>query len=111
VTSAPALAAHRASELVFEIGQPDIAILLIGAYPDPVRAVIIAAVDQQAAHAHVADFATAKWPPHHQEVGSAAIQGVDDLRLYISVVDESGRRPRYPGSERDDRTAGGVQLL
>ena len=46
-----ALAAGGAGEPIFAIGRPNIVRPLIGADPDPVRALVVGAVDQQAAHA------------------------------------------------------------
>jgi hypothetical protein len=46
-----ARAAGGAGEPAFEIGQPHIVGPLVGADPDPVRALVVGAIDQQAANA------------------------------------------------------------
>ena len=47
----------RAGELVFQIGQPDVVRPLVGVHPYPVRALVISAIDQHAAHAGRAHLA------------------------------------------------------
>ena len=51
-----ALAAHRADETMFYVGQPKIIRPVAAADRDRVAAAIVGAVDQNAANAHIAHF-------------------------------------------------------
>ena len=53
----PSLAACRADEPIFDVGEPEIVGPLVGANRGRVAAVVVGAIDQDAAHAGFAHFA------------------------------------------------------
>jgi hypothetical protein len=102
-----ALAARRAGEPIFKIGQPDIVGPLVGDHADRMRALVIGAIDQEIAHARGAQprpVTGLAWPVSttvHTSAGETCCLG--------TLGDVGGRTGFRSQSQRDGHTQATTQ--